>query len=595
MSARPRLFVLLLLICAALAAAPRGRAAPTDLLAPGGWHLLTPRPADAALEQTVADRDVPPLGLAVRVIVHTASDPPWRIQIVRDIATPVPEGNRVRLHFWAHSATANVVRASVERTAAPYDAVAARQITLTPGWRQYDVEGVSGGFALNAHFQAGYASGAVELVGIAVTDEGADPDRAAAQAALTPQAINARIERYRKGTLTVRVVDHGGRPVRGAAVTLNQTRHAFLFGCNVFGYDPVDTSAAQAAYRREYAALFNYATLPFYWGAFEGTRGRPDYARLQGVAEWCVAHGITPKGHPLVWHQVWPAWAPTAPDSAIPLLQARVQDLITRYRSTIHYWDVLNEANGAAGQAPPNGESEWIKRDGPAPVVEAALGWARTAGAGLPETFLYNDYDTGADNVALLTQLEKDGRLPDAVGLQSHMHSGVWPPLKTWETCQTFARFGRPIHFTEITVLSGPERDMDMNGPPLTDWNTTPAGEAAQADYAERFYTLLFSHPSLRAITWWDFSDRNAWLGAPAGLVRRDMSPKPVYVRLLGLIRHRWWTSDAARTDAGGTLTRRVFYGDYALSVTDARGHAVRRTVTFPEAAPPMEVTVRLP
>ena len=84
---------------------------------------------------------------------------------------------------------------------------------------------------------------------------------------------------------------------------------------------------------------------------------------------------------------------------------------------------------------PPNGESNWIKRDGPAPVVETALGWARAAGKGLPETFLYNDYDTGDSNVALLTQLQKDGKLPDAIGLQSHMHGGEWPLTKVWAVC----------------------------------------------------------------------------------------------------------------------------------------------------------------
>jgi len=44
-------------------------------------------------------------------------------------------------------------------------------------------------------------------------------------------------------------------------------------------------------------------------------------------------------------------------------------------------------------------------------------------------------------------------------------------------------------------------------------------GEARQADYAERFNTLLFSRPSVEAITWWDLRDAG-WQGAPGGLVR---------------------------------------------------------------------------
>ena len=231
-------------------------------------------------------------------------------------------------------------------------------------------------------------------------------------------------------------------------------------------------------------------------------------------------------------------------------------------------------------------------------MVETALGWARDAGKGLPknslpETFLYNDYNTGQDNVALLTRLQTDGKLPDAVGLQSHMHGGEWPLTKVWAVCQTFARFGRPIHFTETTVISGPRRDNPTDAT-LTGWDTTPEGEATQAAYVAQFYTVLFSHPSVRAITWWDFSDQGAWQGAPAGLVRKDMSPKPAYTRLLDLIHHQWWTNAAGRTDPRGTLTRRVFYGDYRVTVTNAQGRTVTRTLTFPEAAPPLSLTVRM-
>ena len=363
----------------------------------------------------------------------------------------------------------------------------------------------------------GQKPGVVEIAGETVTDVGVDPDLAAARLAVRPEAVAARIEKVRKGGLTVRVVDAAGRPVPNASVHLAMTRHAFLFGCNFFGLNPADTSPSELAYQKEFTALFNYGTLPFYWSAFELSGGKPDYDRLQGMAQWSVAHGITPKGHPLVWHEAYPDWAPRTPDAAIPLLHARVADLVPRYKDTIHYWDVLNEANAASSHSPVNGESAWITRDGPAPVVETALGWARAARpAGTPETFLYNDYNTGQENVALLTQLQKDGKLPDAIGLQSHMHGGEFPLPDVWLDCQRFARFGRPIHFTETTVISGPRRDNPNNGY-LPDWNTTPEGEAKQAEYVAQFYALLFSHPSVRAITWWDFQRPERLAGRPGG------------------------------------------------------------------------------
>ncbi len=568
------------------------QSAPTDLLAPDGWHLAAPHSGDAALQETAA-----PDGAIETLTVSVPSQPFYLVQLVRVIPNAVPAGHRIKMHFEARSAARNPMRVTVEQSGPPYATVLSLSPTLTPQWQAFNLTGVSPGYGpdgLSAHFQAGQQAGMIEVRRITVTDTGLDPALAEANAALTPAAVYARIRRYRMGTLTVRVVGPDGRPVRNAQVKITQTRHAFLFGCNVFGYDPADTSASQKAYRDQFAALFNYATLPFYWGAFEPTPGQPQYARLQAMADWCIANKITPKGHPLVWHQVWPTWAPQTADAAIPLLHARVSDLVPRYKNTIHYWDVLNEANGAAGQTPPNGESEWIKRDGPAPVVETALGWARAAGRGQAETFLYNDYDTGSANLALLTRLQRDGRLPDAIGLQSHMHGGVWPLTKVWTVCQQFSQFGRPLHFTETTVLSGPTRSVDFNAAPPTDWNTDAQDEAAQADYVARFYTVLFSHPSVRAITWWDFSDKNAWLNAPAGLLRRDMTPKPAYTRLLNLIHRAWWTNTAGTTDRRGLLSQRVFYGQYTLTVR-VGGTRRQTQVFFPEASGPRTVTLRLP
>jgi GH35 family endo-1,4-beta-xylanase len=363
--------------------------------------------------------------------------------------------------------------------------------------------------------------------------------------------------------------------LKDALVTVEQTRHAFLFGCNIFLLDATDSSIAQEAYRDRFSALFNYATLPFYWGAFEKERGKPQYEKLEMMARWCAAHGIITKGHPLIWQEAYPKWAPADADAAIPLLRERVAGIITRYKGLINTWDVVNEANAAADFN--NGEGRWVKRDGAAAVVRTALAWAREAGGASNETLIYNDYDVGPKNVALLSELASTNSLPDVIGLQSHMHQETWPLARAWGVCETFSQFRRPLDFTETTVISGPRRQFNYGGPPLTDWLTTPDGEARQADYVEKFYTLLFSHQSVRAITWWDFSDDRAWLGAPSGLLRRDMTPKPAYDKLIYLIRQKWWTKAAGKTDASGSYQTRAFIGSYRIKVI-ARGKT--RTVS---------------
>jgi len=126
------------------------------------------------------------------------------------------------------------------------------------------------------------------------------------------------------------------------------------------------------------------------------------------------------------------------------------------------------------------------------------------------------------------------------------------------------ARFGAPLHFTETTILSG---DRTWEKPRGAEWPSTPEGEAYQAEHVVRFYTMLFSHPAVEAITWWDFADLHSWKGAPAGFVRKDMSPKPAYDELKRLIKGKWWTNTALETGADGTAGFRGLLGDYKVTV----------------------------
>ena len=144
----------------------------------------------------------------------------------------------------------------------------------------------------------------------------------------------------------------------------------------------------------------------------------------------------------------------------------------------------------------------------------------------------------------------------DVIGIQSHMHGGYWPPNKTWTVCERYSRFKVPLHYTETTVVSGPRREGK--------WETTAEGERLQAEKVTQFYRLLFSHPAVEAITWWDFTDQNAWQRAPAGLIRDDMSPKPAYDRLMELVKGKWWTR-TAKAVARGSVRLRGFMGDYEL------------------------------
>ena len=149
---------------------------------------------------------------------------------------------------------------------------------------------------------------------------------------------------------------------------------------------------------------------------------------------------------------------------------------------------------------------------------------------------------------------------------------------------------GKPLHFTEATILSGqPGYELKQNRPQF-EWASSPEGEQRQAEEVARFYTVLFSHPAVQAITWWDFSDQGAWQQAPAGLVRAEMTPKPAYDALMKLIKGRWWTRAEARVSRQGAAQFHGFYGDYKVSVKE-HGRELTGTFTFnPKTAQPVEV-----
>lgn len=323
-----------------------------------------------------------------------------------------------------------------------------------------------------------------------------------------------------------------------AAVQFRSVRDfsdSLILGANLFALEPSQDDSFQARYQSEFAGIFDFAVLPFYWGQYEPEPGKEEEERLEDLADWGLSKGLLMKGHPLVWHEVLPKWAPQDESDLEGLLEARVKRILSRFGSRVKIWDVLNEAPASA-KFPENGVSRWIAKTGQAEAVRRALGWAREAADGMGCTFLYNDYNNGDEAFELLSDLADTGDLPDAIGLQSHMHGGNWPLEEIQALCDRLAVFQRPLHLTEITVLSGDNHEWWKTGP-LDPWPSTSEGESRQAAYVEGLFGLLLKHSAVEAAAWWDFSDRNAWLGAPSGLLRADGTRKEAFeslVRALG-------------------------------------------------------------
>lgn len=107
-----------------------------------------------------------------------------------------------------------------------------------------------------------------------------------------------RIMKLRRGTTTVDL----GSAYADHSVTIRQLTHAFRFGCNAYQWNNFEDPALNAAYEQAFAALFNYATIPFYWNYFEypyNVFRNNEY--LNNLTAWLQENDIHIKGHPLIW------------------------------------------------------------------------------------------------------------------------------------------------------------------------------------------------------------------------------------------------------------------------------------------------------
>lgn len=392
-----------------------------------------------------------------------------------------------------------------------------------------------------------------------------------------------RIQKHRRGPGVVVVRDAAGKPVAGARVRVEQVRHEFLWGCNFFRFGRIARLEHEQAYRQRFTDLLNFATLPFYWASYEPSLDQPGHERIEQMLDWALPRGLRCKGHPLVWdHPAGsPRWLPEDDAALERLSNGRVREIVARFQGRLDTWDVVNEATHLPDKVNQTRMARWGEALGSVKYTRVPLELARAANPAA--TLLVNDYRVTPAYRQLLDTLRDDAGklLYDGVGIQSHMHDGGWPLARIWKVCDDYAGLGLPLHFTETTIVSGPRTG------PGESWGPTNAElEAKQADYVPKFYTMLFGHPAVQALTWWDFSDDGAWQRAAAGLVRADMSPKPVYERLQALIKGEWWTKAAGETSAAGEFAVNAFHGVQRVDVTLPGGKQLTQEVHWRRGGP---------
>lgn len=422
--------------------------------------------------------------------------------------------------------------------------------------------------------------------------------------------LQESIEKHRKGKAAVTVLDAGGKPVAGATVKLVHKKHQCKFGANLFMLEEFETPEKNELYKKYFSDVFTMATLPFYWSATEPEKGHlryekgstPMYRRppIDLCMEFCEETGIEPREHALAYDFQFPKWLKgLSTEEVKTVLERRYQEISSRYADKIPTIEVTNEMNWPEGM---NVTGFYEQPDFLTWCYDMAEKYFPNNQISINEAMNESWLQRGRVTDCYYSYIENlllKGKRIDAIGMQFHaltssdmipaeyqrMTPVMYNPQKLLSRLDLYARFGKPLQITEITLsAAGPE----------------PENEEVQAELLEGLYTTWFAHPNVEQIIYWNLVDGYAYVNSEdpevirnsmgnmdigenrfyGGLLRFDMTPKPAYYRLKKLLQETWHTEVETTTDQNGQLTFDGFFGEYEAEVCCPDGVPQKHTVT---------------
>ena len=364
--------------------------------------------------------------------------------------------------------------------------------------------------------------------------------------------LDRSIRQLRMGTLVIETDP-------GAEVRVEQLRHEFWFGAalanQMFGRRANAEEAAK--YKQVFLDNFNAAVTEnaLKWHVMEPEKGKVDYAVVEAILDWTHQREIPLRGHNVFWgisNRVQPWQKALDNDALRATLQARAQDVASRYRNRFAEYDLNNEMLHG---------NYYEERLGPN-ITRDMASWMRQED---PQAVLYlNDYDilTGRRLEDYAGQIRKflDQGVPvGGIGVQGHLDGDSFDPIALQNALDRLAQFKLPIRVTEFNFPGQRSKYYGKSGARLTEEE-----ESAKAKALSDYYRICFAHPAVEGILMWGFWEGANWIPV-SSLFRRDWSATPAAAAYRNLVFKEWWTTGKARADAQGRCEMRAFFGKHRL------------------------------
>ena len=374
---------------------------------------------------------------------HPPLDKPFTLQpaqpgesasVLHHYSAPVLEGQGRDLDIKFHGQHPGVMKIELLQPKEPYAAVLSEEVTVTGDDQHIRLHGITGASKDGLLFKMKVESsvGAVSVQGVHLT---------------ATQALTAEHAHYsvKNGTVVEdKNRDVLGKNSLGKSVEIRNGA-PFIIGFEDQSLNLADHTSGQQNIQKFLIEHATGATNTPYWNQYQ--KNSQEFVQK---ANWLEAHGIEVKEHPALWDQLIPTTNSQGKSLVVTpaMIKAHAQEIA---RLPGQFTEINETAD--VNSAPDNAVTQWIKKEGPARATEKAIEWAKQAD---PEKkVLYNDFQNGAQEMHMLDQMQKDGKLPDAIGIQLHMDQGNWPLARVEETINRLSKYGKPIYITEISVLSG--------------------------------------------------------------------------------------------------------------------------------------------
>lgn len=399
-----------------------------------------------------------------------------------------------------------------------------------------------------------------------------------------------RIELHRKGNINVSVVDGTNKPIAGASVKLQMTRHAFPFGVavDVPSFHGTQISKKdQTKYRDIVDRYFNMVVVENGLKWPMATIPGFELPKTMELIKYYKQRGKRMRGHVLVW----PSFANSPaeleklkdkPDRLRETIRNHVTEYVTMCKGLIDDWDVTNETAGNNDFMRILGQEEMLK-------------WYQLARAADPQaklTFLEprffgiegmegGSFPTSPKYKGWVDYLVKNGAPLDYLGGQVHagnfgVEKGADPEVVWKRLDELQATYGKQLQLTEVDFFIKNDKD--------------PKQLEYQANRLRDTLTIAFAHPGFVGISQWGFWEKKHWFPS-AALWRADWSIKPNGQAYIDLVFKKWWTNVAGVTDAKGAYAARGFKGAYDIIVSS--GTKTKRVTVMADQAE-QQIAVKL-